>query len=58
MRVVSLGEKIKNQNNSRSFYIDTVSCINDLKLFSDDKLFVLVVCSDDIPNVLCSSMMS
>ena len=42
----------------RSFEIDTISCINDLKLFSNDKLFVLVVCSNDIPNFLCSSVMS
>ena len=36
----------------RSFGIDTISCINDLKLFSNDKSFVLVVCFDDISNVL------
>ena len=32
----------------RSFESDTISFINDLRLFSNDKLFVLVVCSDDI----------
>ena len=40
----------------RSYEIDTISCINDLKLFSNDKLFVFVVCSDDIPNFVCSMM--
>ena len=65
--------KIKNQNNSlkmvirsfeilkrslRSFEIDTISWIfNDLKLFANDELFVLVVCSDDIP-IKCSSVTS
>ena len=36
----------------RSFDIDTVSCINELKVFSNDKLFVLFVFSDDTPNFL------
>ena len=34
----------------RSVDIATVNCINNLKLFSNDKLFVLVVCSVNIPN--------
>ena len=34
----------------RSVDIATVRCINNLKLFPNDRLFVLVVCSVNIPN--------
>ena len=54
MRVVSLGEKLKTKiihlNIHKKNENDIISCINDLELFSNNKLFVLVACSDDIPH--------
>ena len=35
-----------------SFETETVSCINDLELFSNDEFFVLVVCFEEIQNLL------
>ena len=42
----------------RNFGTETISRGNDLKLFSNDKLFVLVICFYDIQNFLCASMTS
>ena len=52
MRVVSLGEKLKTKiiylNDDLKFEPETISCINGFLSFLNDKLFVSVVCFNDI----------
>ena len=42
----------------KSFETETISYINGFKLFLNDKLFVSVVCLNDIQSFLSASMTS